>query len=291
MEAEVSEVCSRMESAYSSIEDRVSELKTLMTNSEPQHAHSLLALKNQALAMYLTNTLQYLQYRLSSTDLSDQKVIKRLLYLRFILEKTRPLHKKLRYTIEKQLQSARLGQVQDDSSNPLSFRPNLSNIDLEDDETSSKNGKPGIYRPPKINPMVYDEGPTRQDERQQEYLRKKVQESDLFKIYQKNIHPYMPEERDTLTTKAYEKDDRELYEEANFMRLNRSKKEKVQERLKRRGEISNSNTLIDFNRDRDLEALVTMGEIKSTKGGKKRKRTKGKKGNKGKKKGKRRKRT
>jgi len=91
----------------------------------------------------------------------------RLVEIRTILERMRPVEHKLKYQIEKLLKIASTGKL--GANDPLQFKANPANLmskerddeDSSDDDTTKKDSsKSGAYVPPKLAAMHYDEDDT-----------------------------------------------------------------------------------------------------------------------------------
>ena len=143
---------------------------------------SILTVKVDALLAYIQNLALLCVHRLSGHSLGEEtgsQYVKNLVKLRLRLEKMRPMEARLKYQVEKLLQTltavereASSGAAHEDKQTDveedvdmLSFRPNPESLvsaqvgrsDVTDEET----GEPspavgGVYRPPKVAPVVYD---------------------------------------------------------------------------------------------------------------------------------------
>ncbi|SCV72433.1 BQ2448_3970 [Microbotryum intermedium] len=147
---------------------------------------SLLSLKNHLLLSYVHHLVALLQLKLacpttSLTSPEGTSLVATLIKHRIVLEKISPIEGKLKYQIEKLVRRAdQAAQGVDDEemmNDPLSFKPNVSNLlldrtvseDEDDQEERSYGGamtnddtgaRPGgIYRPPQVAAVPYIEAP------------------------------------------------------------------------------------------------------------------------------------
>ncbi|XP_063610272.1 neuroguidin-like, partial [Penaeus indicus] len=124
---------------------------------------SLLELKNQSFLMYLSNLAYVTLRKLRGAKLENDPSIDRLVELRVVLERIRPLEDKLKYQIDKFLKIATEGVLSEDD--PTRLKGNLDNIgsssDEEEDEDKTSSGKSATkeedktYRIPKISQTPY----------------------------------------------------------------------------------------------------------------------------------------
>ena len=78
------------------------------------------------LLSYCTNLSFYLLLKAEGRSVKSHPVIKNLVMLRTMLEKLRPLEKKLSYQINKLLKAAELGPETAAAADPLSYKPKPS---------------------------------------------------------------------------------------------------------------------------------------------------------------------
>ena len=204
---------------------------------------SFLELKNHLMLDYLTN-LTYLQLvKASGKSLVNEPVVLRLVELRTVLEKMRPMEQKLKYQIDKALKVAESGTIRPDD--PLHFKANPSALmgkltagggDEEDSEDADPESKAasseGKYVVPKHVPAYYDEDKSKEtlEEEAGKKEKKKLLSKSLIEDL-KRQHLDTPEEvyeqEDTMKKRKIEAiRERTRYEEENFTRLPLSKKMK-----------------------------------------------------------------
>lgn len=153
-----------------------------------EYGLSFLEVKYHMLLDYLINLTYVVLRKCSGETIEGDPSIERLIEIRTVLEKIRPIDHKLRYQIDKLVKTATTGVSS--SSDPILYKPNPDNMLTnaggdddadEDDEDDSENsasesdgddeegeagvkkpkkgataGKTGIYVPPKIKPVYYD---------------------------------------------------------------------------------------------------------------------------------------
>lgn len=233
--------------------------------------------------------------------------IDRLIELRTILEKIRPIDYKLRYQVDKLVKTAVTGTI--NASDPLNFKANPDNLlmnnedddDDEEDETSDgdnidvkrskkkrKNDesdddedddddKIKKYVPPKITPMPYDEETTAEKESKfRDRERKRALNSAIIDEWKEEFLDTPIEISGTSRAQQMiqkELREREAYEEDNFLRLPMTKDEKQRmKRLSTMGNLGNELTRLGgFGGSGGQKRKSASGGRKKKKGGKKRK--------------------
>ncbi|KAL4712857.1 hypothetical protein ACJJTC_011927 [Scirpophaga incertulas] len=129
---------------------------------------SFLEMKYQMLLSYLINLTYIVLRKCSGEKIESDPSIDRLVEIRTVLEKIRPIDSKLKYQIDKLVKTAVVGATSDED--PHSFRANPANLvskfDDTEDESSGKseNGedrkakanKSMVYVPPKLAAVHYD---------------------------------------------------------------------------------------------------------------------------------------
>ncbi|KAM3964645.1 neuroguidin [Aphomia sociella] len=148
---------------------------------------SFLEMKYQMLLSYLIN-LTYIVLRKSSGEkIESDPSIDRLIEIRTVLEKIRPLDSKLKYQIDKLVKTAVVGATSEDD--PQVYHANPSNLvsklddtegestDVSGDEDDKKEkvSKSNIYVPPKLAAVHYDESLSRKDSDKKNKERSKKQ--------------------------------------------------------------------------------------------------------------------
>ncbi|CAG9784328.1 unnamed protein product [Diatraea saccharalis] len=134
---------------------------------------SFLEMKYQMLLSYLINLTYIVLRKCSGEKIESDPSIDRLIEIRTILEKIRPIDSKLKYQIDKLVKTAVVGVVSEDD--PQSYRANpanlVSKINSSDDESSEdsrdeenikdKGKSSNIYVPPKLAAVHYDDSSSR----------------------------------------------------------------------------------------------------------------------------------
>lgn len=196
---------------------------------------SFLQLKYHLMLGYCSSVVFYLMLKGRGGRIEGHPVIKRMIRFRLMLEKIRPLENKMKYQIENLLQP----QAADESA----FKPNLDDMVVDDDEDEQVHGQDedaegtassSIYRAPKLAPVYYpdDENEAAKQQRQDERRKKALSKSRLLAELRGELED-LPEEEyidpvrmNTRITNDSKLQEREAYEEENFMRFQVSKKEK-----------------------------------------------------------------
>ncbi len=246
--------------------------------------NSLLKVKNLLLLEYLTNLAYVYLKKTSGSKVAGDAAVERLVEVRTVLEKLRPLEQKLRYQLDKAVKAAEEGVSQDD---PLRFRANPDQLMSKLNEDGDSDGEgdegegddvmasqaSGKYVAPKHVPAFFDEGdgegnPTNEVAKSKKQVLSKSMIEDL-----KRQHLDTPEEifeqEDVLRKRQLQAlKERERYEEDNFMRLPLTKKAKRGSRrqMSTMGDIANEVT--SFGRSYFSER-AGVGKVKRKTGSKK----------------------
>ncbi|WFC96595.1 hypothetical protein MBRA1_003256 [Malassezia brasiliensis] len=153
------------------VRPQIDKLKDSSENNQLEFPDglSLLTVKVDALLAYLHHMALLCAHRVSGKSLTDEvgtEYVERLVKLRLVLEKMRPMETRIKYQVEKLLQAASAADKalpEDDEIDPLAFRPNPEALasagaaprrtdDAEDEEEEES----ATYKPPKVAPVLYD---------------------------------------------------------------------------------------------------------------------------------------
>lgn len=208
---------------------------------------SFLELKNLLMVDYLSDLTLLLLTKSHGKSITSSESVDRLVTLRTVLEKMRPIERKLKYQIDKAVKIASSADDAEGASDPLSFKANPANLmsklgddnddddsEDEDDEDGSGDGKKkvGKYMVPKHVPTFYEEDKTTEDLEEEKSAKKKKSLLSKGLIEDlKRQHMDTPEEiheREGFTRRKQINDmkERQRYEEDHFIRLPVSKKMK-----------------------------------------------------------------
>ncbi|XP_046398749.1 neuroguidin isoform X2 [Ischnura elegans] len=133
------------------------------------------------LLSYLINLTYVILRKCSGEKIEGDPAIARLVEIRTVMEKMRPMEHKLKYHIDKLVKTAVSGKI--DPSDPLQYKPhpeNFMDLSSEDEEDSDdedgkkddgKDSKKGVYVPPRIRPMHFDLEESRADKEKQQVER------------------------------------------------------------------------------------------------------------------------
>eukprot|EP00347_Sterkiella_histriomuscorum_P015215 403357875 len=258
---------------------------------ETKHGMTYLEMKYNLLSSYCQFLSFYLLLKLEGNqDIESHPVVDRLLHIKILLEKLRPLDQKLQYQIDKMLRTAALADASGNiepgeevsnqiTENPLQYRPNLDNLrDLtnmdQDEESDEDNQKPEdsddgedeedpskkqIYKASKMNPVFFDDKKTRKTKRDEEAHKRKMANSDYVEQIRKEIYDE-PEEvhlGGMLNKKskfAKEMEQMESLEQEHFKRMSFSKKEL--KNIKQQEKQHFQERLDQFDDLRDIENIL-----------------------------------
>lgn len=126
---------------------------------------SFLEMKYHMLLSYLINLTYVVLRKCSGERIEGDPSIDRLIEIRTVLEKIRPIDHKLKYQIDKLVKTAVTGTI--NSDDPTNFKANPDAFDSNDEESDSDQDgkvdgfkptqarKPNIYVPPKLAAVHY----------------------------------------------------------------------------------------------------------------------------------------
>ncbi|XP_034176307.2 neuroguidin isoform X3 [Osmia lignaria lignaria] len=127
---------------------------------------SFLEMKYHMLLSYLINLTYVVLRKCSGERIEGDSSIDRLIEIRTVLEKIRPIDHKLKYQIDKLVKTAVTGTI--NSDDPTNFKANPDAFDTNDEESDSDQGdadegfkstqsrKSNVYVPPKLAAVHYD---------------------------------------------------------------------------------------------------------------------------------------
>jgi U3 small nucleolar ribonucleoprotein protein LCP5 len=211
-----------------------------------------LQVKNHALLTYskleLFFTLLKLEFDPKKPEIiKKHPIFKELVKYRTILERIRPLDRKMKYQVDKMLKVAvSEGREMDES---LNYAPNPDQLvthdgEGADDEDGDENGgaKDGIYRAPRLASVPYDEEEREQVKlaKKEEQNRKRLQNSTILSELRDEFSERPEQIQSSTGTSVLDKEiakdeaERKEYEESRFVRLVTSKKEKMRKRQRER---------------------------------------------------------
>lgn len=208
---------------------------------------SFLEMKYHMLLSYLINLTYIVLRKCSGVNIEADPAIDRLVEIRTVLEKVRPIDVKLKYQIDKLVKSAITGTGSGDDA--ALFKPHPENlVNKVEDEASGMSEseeetkediedkpKSGIYVPPKVIAMHYDGDETKveRDKRIMERERKKALNSSVIRELREEFLDTPMEissgNKSQNTTSKYQREKIE-YEENYLTRLPLTKAEKHKQR-------------------------------------------------------------
>jgi len=252
---------------------------------------SFLEMKYHMLLSYLINLTYVVLRKCSGKMIEGDPAIDRLVEIRTVLEKIRPIDHRLKHQIDKLVKTAATGSAMgSDPSNFCAHPENMiskveeseeSETEDEDNKVGSKEDKlkKGVYVPPKLAAVHYDGDESWADKQQRvlERARKRALGSSVMQELQEEYfdRPSEVSHRDaTKATLVQQLHHKEEYEETYFTRLPTTKQERHRAR-----KMTTLGTLGDeLTRFGDLRALEGGAGASGSSGGtKKRKHFKGKK--------------
>ncbi|XP_038222961.1 neuroguidin isoform X1 [Zerene cesonia] len=153
---------------------------------------SFLEMKYQMLLSYLINLTYIVLRKCSGEKIESDPSIDRLVEIRTVLEKIRPIDSKLKYQIDKLVKTAVVGATSEED--PQSYHANPANLvskvdnsedessEMSDDAEKPKDNKSNVYVPPKLAAVHYEENiPRKDNEKNKERARKQFLNSSVMR--------------------------------------------------------------------------------------------------------------
>mmetsp|Transcript_115463 Transcript_115463/g.222443 ORF Transcript_115463/g.222443 Transcript_115463/m.222443 type:complete len:427 (-) Transcript_115463:39-1319(-) len=244
----------------------------------PSGCASYVDVKVQLLLSYLVCLTYYMLLKARGVPVRDHPVTLRLLWVRSLLEKLKPVDQRLQYQMNRLLEmaEAKAGTAPTAASDPRALRPGELAASVEDegdaeeempDAPDQEAEDDGIYRPPRIAQVEYTGdhvGDQERAERDFEREKRRLERSEFMRTLREEFNENPAEIRGSNQSAAAERAERKLaevqrYEEDNMVRLRPSKKERKETRqLLRTKRMSSGGTMsLDEAADfRDLAASL-----------------------------------
>ncbi|CAG9566783.1 unnamed protein product [Danaus chrysippus] len=154
---------------------------------------SFLEMKYQMLLSYLINLTYIVLRKCSGEKIESDPSIDRLVEIRTVLEKIRPIDSKLKYQIDKLVKTSVVGQTSEDD--PQAYRANPDNLvskldegdvdsnEESDDGKKDKSNKSNIYVPPKLAAVHYTDSLSKAniDKKSKEQAKKQLLNSSVMR--------------------------------------------------------------------------------------------------------------
>lgn len=234
---------------------------------------SYLEVKHLLLFSYCETLVFYMLCKSEGRSIQDHPLWQRLAEIKFVLEKIRPIDKKLEYQIDKLLRAGQTpaGDATGDEvgkEDALAYKPNPDMLVSKLDQMAEDGG--GVYRPPMIAPAAMEENGTGRDRRSkaraEKDMARRAARSSFIKELANEVEGRPEEVRETLGTENKEMlrdiarlEKRAEQEEELFARvpLNREERRKVKNLKKGRSGLLGM--LDDF--EDDVVGLTNMDEV------------------------------
>lgn len=222
---------------------------------------SYVAMKVQIMLSYVIALTYYLLLKSEGIPVRNHPVVHRLLWVRTLLEKLRPVDQRLQYQISKLREWAE-GQQQN-GGDPGALRPGelTTGVDDEEDDApatqveAQDNAEDGVYRPPKIAQMEYTGDHITVKERAEKELertRSRLERSEFVRSLREEFTDapaeIAEEQRSAKAERAVRQmAERQRFEEDYMVRMRLSKKEQVAERRALRERQAKSGGAVSLN--------------------------------------------
>ncbi|XP_068438088.1 neuroguidin [Clinocottus analis] len=231
---------------------------------------SFLDLRYHLLLFYLQDLTHLISIKTEGGKIKDSDALNRLVTIRTVLEKMRPLDHKLKYQIDKLVRTAVTGSLAE--NDPLQLRPNPENLlsklseseESEDDAENNTEKKAAHssgkkYVPPKIAPVHYDGDMTDADKKkaQSERQRRAALRSSVIQELRQQYSDAPEEIRERRDFQSDRESREELhrknYEESMMVRLNMPDRQKS---IRKRSMMTMSGQLSGITHFGDISALT-----------------------------------
>uniref|UniRef100_A0A8C4RF65 Neuroguidin, EIF4E binding protein n=1 Tax=Erpetoichthys calabaricus TaxID=27687 RepID=A0A8C4RF65_ERPCA len=275
---EAVKLLTNMTEQVAAVTSHIQHLIRLVQNKAFQTAKGLSfhEVRYHLLLSYLQDLTQVLLRKIEGQSLKDASEIMRLVEIRTVLEKMRPIDQKLKYQVDKLVRTAVTGKLATDD--PLHFKPRpellqskLSESEGESADEAHKSEKSGDqsatgkkYIPPRLAPMHYDGDQTDADRNKQilDRAKKRALSSSVIRELREQYGdaPEEIQERHIFGSirQSQEEQHRLQYEESMMVRIGVSKKERS---ARKRGMMGMSSQLRSITQFGDIGALT--GQDKS----------------------------
>ncbi|OZJ05422.1 hypothetical protein BZG36_01651 [Bifiguratus adelaidae] len=285
----VSDLAAKVDEVHrqiTSLAKRYSSVNGLPTNK----GVSFLEVKYKTMLQYIHNLSYVVYLKLCGKSPENHPVVNSLIRLRLLLEKMKPVEHKLKYQIDKLVRAAvvagtegmedatkskaksnALTSAATIANDPLAFRPNPANLvskaTEDDEEDGSVEAGDKAYRPPRLAPVSYDDDVKTKSKKERDQIRL-LQKASKSRIMRDLIAEMddRPEEIDALggvnegigfgERRDRELQERDKFEEDNFVRLMLNKKDK--RRLEGNGRMRFEDEFDNLN---DFSNLVGMNDV------------------------------
>ncbi|XP_022073430.1 neuroguidin [Acanthochromis polyacanthus] len=268
------ELLNNLTEQVASVTSHVRELLTKVRDGvfKTSKGLSFLDLRYHLLLFYLQDLTHLISIKTEGGKIKESDALNRVVTIRTVLEKMRPLDHKLKYQIDKLVRTAVTGSLAE--NDPLQLRPNPENLisklgdsgESEDEaETKAASEKKAAhssgrkYVPPKIAPMHYEGDMTEADRKKAlvERQRRAALRSSVIQELRKQYSDAPEEIRDRRDFQSEREGREELhrkhYEESMMVRLNMPKHQK---NAKKRGMMGMSGQLSGITHFSDISALT-----------------------------------
>lgn len=252
------------------VNDHVTTLHQYIKRQEfsTEKGISLLELKFHLMLNYLINLVQIMLLKAKGESILPPEgeggslAVDRLIELRVVLEKMRPLEMKLKYQIDKLVKAASSTGLAVSVNDPLNYKPNPNNLvpKIKESDGRSTGSNPGKYVPPKVRAMPFEDD-TEKEEKKREKKRRKALQSSLVEDLADELSE-APREIKEVTRVSYqrkrERDDemeKSKYEEEYFVRMQGKKRQRTE------GMTETIDDLLDFGSGRTIKDKKRKGRV------------------------------
>lgn len=264
--------------------EKIQSLKTFLLrkegdlgDAEIENGISFLTMKSQVLLEYEACLLHFLMLKSENKSTRDHPVINRLVSLRVVLDKIRPIEKKLQYQIDKTIRAAKhqeYSSSMEEAEDPLSFKPHVDELTTAELNASSAvmdldDEKEGVYVPPKQRMVMFEEEQDveKRNKKREHKLKKKLDSSAIVQYVREEFtdtpQEYKSYGTDETTGPTRMEEEQREFEEDNFMRVTLTKADKKLIAQKGRSKRDRIDAFEDFDDFSDLVHLskkVTTSE-------------------------------
>lgn len=234
----------RLKDDVAQVHDKVTDIDAAIeTDVSSECGLTYLQVKNHVLLTYTKMELFFALLKLEQPEkVKDHPVFKELVRYRTILERIRPLDRKMKYQVDKLLKVALSGGKSLDES--LSYAPNPDQLAVENGQNDDEDGeqgkfsaKNGVYRAPRMAAVPYEEEERAQvkEAKKNERNRKRLQKSTILAELREEFSERPTEILASGTSVvdkeiAREEAEKKEFEESRFVRVVTSRKDKIRKR-------------------------------------------------------------
>ncbi|TDH72505.1 hypothetical protein CCR75_001248 [Bremia lactucae] len=252
---------------------KVKDIEATLEKVPTTAGMTYLQVKNHALLSYTKMELFFALLKVEKPEkVKDHPVFKELVRYRTLLERMRPLDRKMKYQVDKMLKVALSGGKGLDEA--LNYAPKPDQLAAEDepiddeDDDGGDRSKDGVYRAPRLAAVPYEEEERAQvkQAKKDERNRKRMQKSTILAELREEFSERPTEILASGTSGvdreiAREEAEKKEFEESRFVRVVTSRKDKIRKR-KREMESNRADNVSSIDNFAAVQDILALDKTK-----------------------------